>query len=498
MKKVLSFSFGLFSLIFSYSQGNNWKMDGNNNATNSSFIGTTNNEPFVLKANDIEGFRLKPNGELRVASFDNLVDGIVWANQNGVLKKLSFTGSTTDFLSGNGTFLSLSNFTGGWSVISGVTTTNNNVGIGTTIAPEKLTVNGNIVASGSISGTSLNVIDIITSGKEFKVNTSLAMKGIDASDPASRNEITGTNGDLFIQSQSNNSYNTIFNLGNTGKVGFGVTPTTYFHVGQDAKFDAGLNLSGLSATTTGDVLMIDASGKVLRGLSFEEFTEATYLVECRTDNNGNITPFWRNGPWKTYIGGNVCEENIKVGINIENPITNIHVIGNGYLSTGLGIGVLPDLSSMVTINSSTNGQTGLTVTSTSTSSDNYGIKSVIDNDATRGFALHDSRINQDVFRVLGNGEVQAKSVKVSLNIWSDFVFADGYKLMPLNELESYIATNNHLPNIPSEREVLTEGVNLGEMDAKLLQKIEELSLYIIEQQKQIDALKTEMEKLTDK
>ena len=73
--------------------------------------------------------------------------------------------------------------------------------------------------------------------------------------------------------------------------------------------------------------------------------------------------------------------------------------------------------------------------------------------------------------------------------WADYVFADDYKLMPLKKLEQFIATENHLPEIPSAEEVVKEGVDLGQMQAKLLQKIEELTLYVIQQQKEIDALK---------
>ena len=73
--------------------------------------------------------------------------------------------------------------------------------------------------------------------------------------------------------------------------------------------------------------------------------------------------------------------------------------------------------------------------------------------------------------------------------WSDFVFKPDYKLCPLKEVEQFIQTNQHLPNIPSSEEVISKGVNLAKMDAKLLQKIEELTLYVIDLQKQIDQLK---------
>ena len=73
--------------------------------------------------------------------------------------------------------------------------------------------------------------------------------------------------------------------------------------------------------------------------------------------------------------------------------------------------------------------------------------------------------------------------------WADHVFADDYQLLPLNEVKEFITDNKHLPGIPSEAEVKEEGVNLGEMQAILLQKIEELTLYAIQQQEVIEGLK---------
>lgn len=78
--------------------------------------------------------------------------------------------------------------------------------------------------------------------------------------------------------------------------------------------------------------------------------------------------------------------------------------------------------------------------------------------------------------------------------WSDFVFAKDYKLMPLKQLEEYIEEENHLPEVPSAEEVVKEGIDLGQMQAKLLQKVEELTLYVIQQQKEIETLKKQVSK----
>ena len=80
-----------------------------------------------------------------------------------------------------------------------------------------------------------------------------------------------------------------------------------------------------------------------------------------------------------------------------------------------------------------------------------------------------------------------------INSWADFVFAPDYKLRSLSEVEGYIQTNNHLPDIPSAQEVAEEGYSQHELNKALLQKIEELHLYIIQQNKEINELKAQIE-----
>lgn len=88
-----------------------------------------------------------------------------------------------------------------------------------------------------------------------------------------------------------------------------------------------------------------------------------------------------------------------------------------------------------------------------------------------------------------NGTIKATELIVELyENWPDFVFADDYELMSLYEVENYIKQNRHLPNVPSEAQVLEGGVNVGEMTSILLQKVEELTLHIIELNKRIEEL----------
>lgn len=89
------------------------------------------------------------------------------------------------------------------------------------------------------------------------------------------------------------------------------------------------------------------------------------------------------------------------------------------------------------------------------------------------------------------GKIAATEVKVALyENWPDFVFSKDYNLPSLQEVETYINTQGHLPNIPSAKEVTTaKGIELGEMNRILVQKIEELTLYTIEQEKKLEKMK---------
>jgi len=82
--------------------------------------------------------------------------------------------------------------------------------------------------------------------------------------------------------------------------------------------------------------------------------------------------------------------------------------------------------------------------------------------------------------------------------WADYVFSDNYSLMPLKEVEQFVKTNSHLPNVPSAQEVVNGGIDVAKMDAKLLEKIEELTLYIIEQNKKLEEQESRIKFLESK
>ncbi|MBC9795859.1 hypothetical protein [Sinomicrobium weinanense] len=121
---------------------------------------------------------------------------------------------------------------------------------------------------------------------------------------------------------------------------------------------------------------------------------------------------------------------------------------------------------------------------------NKGVKLTVENDGSMGIGT----TNTGAWKLAVNGNIRAKEVKVETG-WSDFVFDEGYELSSLKEVEEHIKEKGHLKDIPSAKEVEKEGVFLGEMDAKLLQKIEELTLYILQLNKKIEIQQQQIEQL---
>ncbi len=98
-----------------------------------------------------------------------------------------------------------------------------------------------------------------------------------------------------------------------------------------------------------------------------------------------------------------------------------------------------------------------------------------------------------IHKLAVEGSIGAREIKVQATGWSDFVFENNYNLPTLKEVENHISENGHLKDIPSAKEVEKDGFFLGQMDAKLLQKIEELTLYTIQQEKKIEKLEEKLD-----
>lgn len=153
-----------------------------------------------------------------------------------------------------------------------------------------------------------------------------------------------------------------------------------------------------------------------------------------------------------------------LGLSISAQAQNWRTDGTNTSTDQLGT------NSTDNLNIVTNGQTRIVVKGTD---GNVGIGT----DKTTGYKLS------------VEGKIRAREVVINLDTWADYVFADSFILMPIETLDSFIKADKHLPGIPSEKELVEEGLSVSEMQVSMMQKIEELTLYIIQLQKQIDALK---------
>ncbi|MDW3196042.1 MAG: hypothetical protein R8G66_26965 [Cytophagales bacterium] len=121
---------------------------------------------------------------------------------------------------------------------------------------------------------------------------------------------------------------------------------------------------------------------------------------------------------------------------------------------------------------------------------NKGVQNIFPAEGNVGIGIIDPKEKLEV-----NGVVRSKEMLVESNPWPDFVFEAEYVLTDLTDVEKYISQHGHLEHIPSAATVEKNGIAVGDMSAKLLQKIEELTLYLIEQDKQIKSLKEEVSSL---
>jgi hypothetical protein len=129
----------------------------------------------------------------------------------------------------------------------------------------------------------------------------------------------------------------------------------------------------------------------------------------------------------------------------------------------------------------------------------FGMLSAVNRANTKAFAvLFDppgAAGYSDTFVVFGDGRVRATEVRVKTPIFPDYVFASDYNLLPLSEVESFINTNKHLPNVPAAKEIVENGMEVGKMQVVQMEKIEELYLHVIQLEKRIKSLEEENAKL---
>lgn len=163
----------------------------------------------------------------------------------------------------------------------------------------------------------------------------------------------------------------------------------------------------------------------------------------------------------------------------------------GYLGSSYGSFVIQnDYSNIVSISPSSSGKVLIG------SFTNYGHMLQVNGNSYLQGNVGIGTTNTGSFKLAVEGKIGAREVQVTLATpWPDYVFKPDYKLYSLNEVREYIAKNNHLPDMPKAADVEKDGINLGEMNAKLLRKIEELTLYILELKIENDDIKKLLQKV---
>lgn len=183
-------------------------------------------------------------------------------------------------------------------------------------------------------------------------------------------------------------------------------------------------------------------------------------------------------------------------LNVDGAITaggNVTVGGTLNTNGSLAVGTASSLGNL-TVHGVSTMEYGMTVGGATTL---QGALSVINNASVSGTLSVSGATSLTGPLAVGNGflcdaqgNLKVKHLKVTLTSWPDYVFSGNHTLMPLNELEAYVNEHNHLPGVPSAKEVEENGADLGEMNKALVEKVEELTLYIIDLQKQINELKS--------
>lgn len=233
-----------------------------------------------------------------------------------------------------------------------------------------------------------------------------------------------------------------------------------------------------------------------------------YSTSCEGGGGPIPNPVWNNGTNKLFTS---CSD-VKVGIGTSSPTHQLTVTGNSkfsghtWLDMSLSIGAdQSNFGKLYIENANRNAALYINATG-NTHAYNKLLFLEFDNESTEIIKVLDTRLNYSPFTLKTNGEmtihngtkkimqleadglIRLRKIRVDTEVWADYVFEDDYKLMEISELKRYIAQNKHLPNVPSEKEVLQNGIDLAEMNKILLQKIEELTLYLLQQQHQIDEL----------
>ncbi|MDB5123552.1 MAG: hypothetical protein JWP94_1681 [Mucilaginibacter sp.] len=402
-------------------------------------------------------------------------------------------------------------------------TNTGNVGIGTTTPSQKLVVIGNANVIGQLradlgaTGTSLVVTG---SGSNFQIGHN----------GTSHVQVFNSSGGAI---QFNNYLNavTLFHIDGGGNVGIGTTtPVDIFEVSKSSTakfkiftptsytyptdFNTGVIGLGLSRSdgvyTAGIYSYTSASSNDNVGIGSR--SDIVFLSgngalgqqpeAMRIKSNGNVgigttSPGYKLDITSSASGANanglrVNQTDLTVGVTHSSAFAT-QQLGSGTARTLLyaasnTTGITQGELDIVTENGgSFLAQLGYNTTGSSNSLNLYnGSTSAIrlntnGNSYINGGNVGIGTTDPGTYMLAVNGSVHARQVNVDMTGWSDYVFNRNYLLPSLTSIKAYIDQNHHLPDMPSEQQIIKDGLNLGEMNKLLVKKIEELTLYLIQE-----------------
>lgn len=257
---------------------------------------------------------------------------------------------------------------------------------------------------------------------------------------------------------------------------------------------AGIALSspaGITLSSTGGTIALLGSHFVhLQGSNYR-FATLSNSIALVIATNGNVGIKHSSPSQRLQVGdGNILVGGINNFASTGNEAIIYFGDVNHYIKSingsGLRIGTY-DAVDAISLQQGT-GNVGIANTNPQAKLDIYSTGSA------NALIVRDGNTDPDInFTVTSDGNVYARRVKVKLGTFPDYVFNQDYNLLSLDSLELFIKQNRHLPEIPSQNSVINEGLDLGESNSLLLKKIEELTLYIIEQNKRITVLENKIQ-----
>jgi len=554
MKKLLLFL--IFSAFFFWASAQYWNLTGNVGTTNSNFLGTADCMPLIFKTNNTERMWLSSDGSFLGIGTSNTTSTLHLHYQMDIRscnflplpKTLKLMRLTTP-----------GNERGGFGIISdgkdirfrqyeqanfildglegGLTITpDGNIGVGTSDPQAKLDVDGSFMAlkatiidtlttnvlksqNANISGT-LSTNNMSINGKlgfgtnlpQQKLhivdgNILLTKNTFKTAPPSPLGAIlfgvemnyfpNGSWGIEYFSDESGLNFFRPYNPGggaffnyalflhNSGKVGIGKK-------NPETTLDVNGSFKATSATVTGNTYL---NGNVGIGTNIPKqklhIVDGNILIS-KTSSKDMAAPLSPNG--SIFFGADINDQfpSGKWGIEYLNGEDGVYGLnfwrpwnpgGGGYFNYGL---FLTD-----------DGKMGVGKKDPQTKLDVNGSFKAASANITGALSATSATINGALSATSASiaGILKTKEVQVTLAGWPDYVFDKDYKLPTLSEVEQFIAENNHLPNVPSAAEVEANGIQLGEMNAILIQKVEELTLYILEQNRKMLDLQNQINEL---